>query len=49
VSPEQKFTYYSADLTVAEEAQRAIASCERVPDIVICNAGIIPSMSQIMG
>ena len=39
VSPEQKFTIYSADLTNAEEAKKAITSCERVPDIVICCAG----------
>lgn len=39
VSPEQKFTIYSADLTNAEEAKKAITSCERVPDIVVCCAG----------
>jgi NAD(P)-dependent dehydrogenase (short-subunit alcohol dehydrogenase family) len=40
VSPEQKFTFYSANLTNAEEAKRAIISWDRVPDIVICCAGI---------
>ena len=39
VSPDQKVTYFSADLTKAEEAQKAITSCERVPDVVVCNAG----------
>jgi NAD(P)-dependent dehydrogenase (short-subunit alcohol dehydrogenase family) len=39
VSPEQKFSFHSADLTDVEQAKRAITSCERVPDIVICNAG----------
>jgi 3-dehydrosphinganine reductase len=40
VAPEQKFSYYSADLTNAVEAENMITSCERVPDIVICCAGI---------
>jgi NAD(P)-dependent dehydrogenase (short-subunit alcohol dehydrogenase family) len=39
VSPEQKFSYFSADLSHAEQAQKAIISCERVPDIVFCCAG----------
>lgn len=45
VSPDQKVTYFSADLTNAEEAQKAITSCERVPDVVVCNAGT-PAESQ---
>ena len=42
VSPEQKFSYFSADLSKAEEAQKAITSCEKVPDIVFCCAGSRP-------
>lgn len=46
MSPEQKFTFHSADLTNAEEAKKAITSCERVPDIVMCCAG---SSTQLIG
>lgn len=42
LTSEQKISFQSADLTVAEEAQKVFTSCERVPDVVICCAGITP-------
>lgn len=39
VSPEQKFSYVSADLSRVEGAKKAVVMCGQVPDIVICNAG----------
>ena len=41
VSRNRNSRFYSADLTNAEEAKKAITSCERVPDIVMCCAGIV--------
>ena len=47
LTSEQKISFQSADLTVAEEAQKVFTSCERVPDVVICCAGTTPPQPQI--
>jgi len=36
-------------LTDAEQAKQAITSCERVPDIVICNAGSLSDATCVTG